>query len=557
MTLSFSVRSRFFPVAFFVFFILFNILGFCLNNYAEATTLVPLHIKKGTNLIAIARDYCKNRSDWKAIAQFNNLKPPYLIFQNMTLQIPLSLLKVEQFSAKVGLTRGTVQLMQGKKLIGPIQKNDTILPGQTILTGSNSYVQIILPNQKYTRLAPDSKLTVNYLIRLTDGQPKIELYLQKGRLVHTIKQKLKDNESFQTKTPVSITGVRGTVFRLKMLDSDTNVTETLSGKVQLQAEGQLIGLKKNQGSKTIKDQPPSPPRALPDSPEPLQLAPVYKSLPAVVSAPQQATVQSIHLRLTRDRQGEETLLDKVTDPGTDFTFSTLADGSYFCFLTAIDHEGFESLPVGPFPLTIRTTPAPPLVTAPKNDLTTWEKKIAVTWDPSTNADHYMIELATDARFSRLVARTQSVTTSYRTPELEPGVYYARVQTVAADGFGSLFSPPVTWTIAEPVTIPPVKGSLKEGLELQWTAVKNATYELQIGLEGDFDTPVISQTGLTTPAYTIQSALDPGQYHIRMRYTLPSGQTSPWSPPQIVSIDREPFTLAHGLVILSFLIIALL
>ena len=72
----------------------------------KAEISIPLTIVQGGNLIHIARDYCTSRSDWKKLAESNNLKDPYLIYPGDTIQIPLSLLLTERLSAQIGSVNG-------------------------------------------------------------------------------------------------------------------------------------------------------------------------------------------------------------------------------------------------------------------------------------------------------------------------------------------------------------------------------------------------------------------------------------------------------------------
>lgn len=521
-------------------------------------TLVPLYINKGANLIKLAKKYCKKKSDWKEIARVNRLSPPFLIVENQTLQIPFNLLKVTHFSAKIAAVHGDVSIRQGDTVTGKATKNDSLLPGQTIVTGAGSYAHLIFPDHRYTRIAPHSELTINYLIRLADNKLKVELLLNKGRIIHTIKRKLKQNETFKTRTPVSVTGVRGTEFRLKMIDHETNITETLRGKVGLKAAGKIIGLKKGQGSRVKKDNPPSPPQPLPPPPTAPQLKSVYKVLPAGFVAPAHPQASFIRLRVTSDRQGERTLIEQQKKPGQQFNLASLTDSTYFCFLTAIDAAGFESLPSGPFPLQIRTIPGAPLISAPKHDSQTFKTSIPIRWLQSQQAHGYRIELASDSGFKSSINRTDIEETHYQTPELQPGKYFFRVQAVAQDGFVSNFSPTLSFEIAKPSKLAPITGSSDQDLTLQWSAARaGLRFDLQIGLGGEFKNPVIYKNGLEKPSYTISSYLKPGQYHVRVRTVLPDGQKSPWAPPQMFTIPQEPFSIGHGLTLLTLIALILL
>ena len=50
--------------------------------------LIPLHVEAGTNLITLAKTYCKRPEDWKTIARINRLSPPYLIHADGEIEVP-------------------------------------------------------------------------------------------------------------------------------------------------------------------------------------------------------------------------------------------------------------------------------------------------------------------------------------------------------------------------------------------------------------------------------------------------------------------------------------
>ncbi len=62
-------------------------------------TMIPLHVAAGTNLIHLARDYCRDRNDWHEIARINRLTEPYLIIHDTSLQVPLSKMRRVPFCA--------------------------------------------------------------------------------------------------------------------------------------------------------------------------------------------------------------------------------------------------------------------------------------------------------------------------------------------------------------------------------------------------------------------------------------------------------------------------
>ncbi len=528
---------------------------------AEAQTLVPLHVQKGTNLIRIARQYCLRPSDWKTIAGINGLAAPYIIYADTTLQVPLSILRTKEVSAKVISVKGAPRLVTRQNQTQQLHKGDSVLPGQTVVTRDDEYVHLIYPDNKHSRIGPESKMLLVYLMRLADNNLQAEFFLNRGRMTNAIERKLKPNEHFRTRTPMAITGIRGTEFRLKVEDAETNIVETLRGRVALSAAGREVLVAKGQGAKVKKGKPPAPPHALPPSPKMPELKDIYRLLPVVISAPRQNNIRSMRLRVTSDRQGMNTLTEQSAPPGGNFSLSTLTDGSYFLFVTATDRQGFESLPTGPAVLHIRTNPGAPIISSPETNRKFFTSTVKVRWLRSDLADHYNIQLATDPNFTHLIDKEQTTKDFYITPELKPGKYFFRVQLATNDGFTTLFSSPLSWQIMAR----PKLGSLntspqgKDGkITLRWPAMANAAgYMIQIATDKSFNDLIAEDDNLKAPSYPINFQLVNGKYFVRIRSITKDGLTSPWTPPQAMTVEAESSWLPHGIAVLGFIALAII
>jgi hypothetical protein len=548
--------SFFYSCLFFLFFLGQSI---C-SPIVQAETLVPLHIQDGTNLIHIARKYCSKQSDWPIIAKVNNLKSPYTIRAKSTLQIPLSILRTKDVAAQVASLSGTPRLVTKDSQILELHKGDSVLPGQTVVTDKNEYVHLVYPDHKHTRIGPQSEMTLTYLMRLTDDSLKAEFSLKKGRLVHSVNKKLGANEDFDTRTAIAITGIRGTEFRIKAEDSETNIVETLRGKVILEAAGKNIVLRKGKGSKVKKGEAPSPAHNLPAQPDLPIIQEVYRTLPVVITAPAHKTAKSMRLRVTADSEGQTTLLEEIAEPGQDFILFSLTDGHYYAFLTAVDEKDFESLPSTPFPLYVRTIPAAPLISKPNSGLQTFDPKITIQWLKSELAKSYFLQLATDQDFTEIVDTQQVQENSFTIEDLTPGVYFFRVQLIAEDGFETLFSPPLTWEVVEQ----PKLGSMgpleqgEDGIVLKWPAIaKMSGYVIQVATDKNFNHLLVSDDTLTEPSYTIVENLAPGDHYVRISAIMENGQHSPWTQTQILTIDGTSPGIGHVLLILGFIAVILL
>ena len=503
-------------------------------------TLIPIQIPAGTNLIHLTRDFCHDPAVWRELAQKNKLANPDLIIHETTLQIPLSYLIAEKLSAKVATVSGPVSRRNGEGADEPLRKDDLLLPGQTVVTGADGYTHLILPDNTYTRIEPDSRFTINYLIRLADGSIKADFSLNKGDIIHWMQQKLRPNDTFRTRTPIAVTGIRGTEYRLKTTGANANTVETLHGLVEVASAGKTIALPAETGSRIRQGQPPQAPRALPEPPSGQNIAAIYRTLPILIDPPPHDQAQSFRLRVTADHLGQETLWDKTVNKGGRFTIANLLDGSYFAFLTVFDTERFESKPTGPLPFTVRTVPPAPVITAPQNKGTVFGKRAKIEWLESDQAHHYQVQLAADPEFNTILEEKPVQEARYTTPELKPGSYHFRVQTVTADDFATLYSIPLAWKQMDEPAMGGMEATANTKPVLQWPVMAEGwTYDLQVAQDEEFQSLIVDVKGLPATSYTLAEKLDPGKYYIRLR-GLENGQpVSAWTPAQTMTVKRKP------------------
>lgn len=248
----------------------------------------------------------------------------------------------------------------------------------------------------------------------------------------------------RTRTPMVITGIRGTEYRLKVEDAQTTTVETLSGEVAVQSGVNSVQLRADQGLRASSGRKLGKPQILPLPPVVTGIEEVYRTLPVHFHLPSQPNIRATKLRLSSDEAGQATVYEHDAPTGTPLQMSNVPDGQYFAFFTATDNKGFESREQGPHALLIRTKPPAPMVSAPRNGSILWGKFAQVSWLESEQAVQYLVQVGRDAQFNDLVDEQKLATPVYSSPELAPGTYYFRVQSLAADGFASNFSGTVQW-----------------------------------------------------------------------------------------------------------------
>ncbi|HPD18816.1 MAG TPA: FecR domain-containing protein [Candidatus Goldiibacteriota bacterium] len=125
--------------------------------------------------------------------------------------------------------------------------------GDMVITGYDSYVEIVFDDATIVKLDPNSKLVVRTLKREKENKTVIELI--KGRLMGVI-NKLKGKEEFAVKTKLAMAAVKGTELIVETGDEDSvGVFEGRVEVVSYNDEGNVkkkIILNKNQETKIVK-----------------------------------------------------------------------------------------------------------------------------------------------------------------------------------------------------------------------------------------------------------------------------------------------------------------
>ncbi len=517
-------------VSFFVFFFLSaNLVK------AQEEILVPIKVEKGVNLIKLAQKFCFQPQDWVEIAYANNLKPPYEIEENTHLFIPLRILVKEIIGLKVEKLSGKAyQILEHHQKIA-LNENDMVFPGAIIVTEKDSQVELIMYKNRRIIVKPEAVLQIVYLIRLVDGSLKASFMLEKGRILNIIEEKLAPGDIFEIKTPVALTGVRGTHFRVKMPEQDTNIIESLQGVVTVQASGKKVDLPEGKGSVVKKNEPLLRPEPLPKPPSLPNLQPLYKTLPIIIKTPI-GPYKKLHVTIVRD---EHFVTEKFVSPGDDIYFAKLDDGYYSLFVTGIDEKGLESPSKGPLFFRVRTKPSAPIINHPKQGLKTWKRSLRAKWLEVEGASVYKVVLATDPGFNKILITEYTEKPSYQFKNLKPGNYFLKVASVAADGFESDFSEVISWQIL----LSPSKTSVKEDeniLYLQWqSSGKNFHYELQMARDKEFKKIIFNKKDLQEPKYALQKPKKGGRYYIRVRSIKGDGEASGFSTPQSFEVEQGP------------------
>ena len=198
-------------------------------------------VKEGDNLWDLTVDHLKDVSYVKRVQDLNNIKDPWNILPGTEIKIPAKWLRSFPMLVRVRSMQGQAELIEEQtndpsKLVS----GALIIVGDTIRTGKNSSVILEFVDGTRLSLEENSEMKVQYLGTYEyTGMTDSRLYLKKGRLETQVVPKTGSASVFKIATPVSVTSVRGTNYRISSEpESATSNTEVLEGGVSVSGSEQ-------------------------------------------------------------------------------------------------------------------------------------------------------------------------------------------------------------------------------------------------------------------------------------------------------------------------------
>lgn len=303
-------------------------------------------VQRGDTLIGLGRSYLRRPGDYRRVQTANQISRPRALPAGKTLIIDSNLLKTTPIDARLSAFSGQVEVeTNGQR--APARAGMTIQEGQRIITGPGSFATFEMEDASRVTLPSNTAVRVERLrsVVMTNAPQRV-FKLEQGRSTIQATPNPNPNGRFEVRTPVSISAVRGTEFRVGAdTTGDKAQTEVIKGGVG-------VGLGET---------PPT------GSPVPagfgVTASPAGVSLPVALLPPPQlgdggqsqgdktvhfalhpvAGATAYRLQLSRDA-GFVDLFAEATQSEPAADFGALDNGTYFIRLTALDAGGLEGLP---------------------------------------------------------------------------------------------------------------------------------------------------------------------------------------------------------------------
>lgn len=389
------------------------------NSPSEATYRTHLH----DTLIDLARRYFIRVDDYRVVQQLNHVPIPEHLQPDVDLRIPGNLLRGASVTASVISFRGDVRLGEDRHAAA---QGDVLAEGTRIETGAGSFLSLRAADGSIVTLPSQSVVRLSRMRRiLLTGTLDQQFSVEHGRLETTVAKQVGPGSHYEVRTPIAVSAVRGTVFRVNYGDGPS-LTEVLGGTVAVGAPGaahpQAIPV--GEGAAVapgggIHTEPLLPAPAFAES---NRLQAGHELRFALSAVPGAA---SYHLQIARDAAFQD-IVAETTSPTPDGHFASLPAGSWFARATAISTTGFEGLPATQnFERRAHALDADIARLSARSWRVTWH----YSGDPGT---HFRVQVIPTSKHAKLSLDEDNLHgAALRLDDLPPGPYRWRVGAVSS------------------------------------------------------------------------------------------------------------------------------
>ena len=196
---------------------------------ADVVTYV---VRRGDTLDRLSRSFLVPERRWRALLEPAGIRDPRRLPIGRRLAIPRPWLRYKVEPARLASYRGTVRLTLAGRPVAPAP-GTLIGEGTDVATAANSFVTLILADRSQVVIPSQSRVRIRELRRiLLTGAIDYRIEVQEGRLETKVTPLDPSSGRYRIRTPVSMTAVRGTEFRISFEEvRKAAATEVLAGSV--------------------------------------------------------------------------------------------------------------------------------------------------------------------------------------------------------------------------------------------------------------------------------------------------------------------------------------
>lgn len=522
-----------------------------LSSYVSATDKWTYTVKPGDNLWNLTERHLKNIGYVQQLQQLNKIQNPYVVPPGKQLHIPLAWTKrLGTTSAHVVSVHGKAVLRRNNQAEMPIELGMELLEGDEIQSEDDAFVTIEFADKSRLRLQENTYLHLNTMQIFGDhGLIDTLIDLQQGRTESSVPRASGKSTRFRIKTPSAISSVRGTEFRVGIINQQlTTSSEVLTGVVGVSDKKRSVDVLAGYGTVTDKGKSSAHPVKLLPAPDLSETVRYYQSLPLVIQVKPLIGAHAYRAQIAIDKDFRNLLSEFIT-MSLPFRDGDIPDGDYWLKIRGIDESSIEGQDaIIPFSLNAR--PEAPFIIAPLPEGMAEPEKQVFKWTEQTEASHYAVMISQDSDFSHMVYFNPEVTENslVLSESLAPGHYFWRIFSVSAtEGAGPMSD-------SMPFRVPYPAPSLEETkvdenkMTFAWrAAAEGQSFHFQFARDDAF-ADILHEESTTASAVTITKPSS-GTYYLRLKTIEADGFEGPWGQPQTIEV---PISLSPWFMFLILL-----
>ena len=201
---------------------------------ADDDQMISYKVKQGDTLFGLSDRYFVGRSAAAEVARLNNISDPNRIGVGKTLRIPSNLLKFDKVILRVRDLSGP-SVIAGR----PASKGAVLSEGDWVETRANGFITFVSDRGAVVSLPSNTRAQLKRAKQYRlESTLDVDFHILRGR-GEVVAPKLRGQERFRVRTPLAVTAVRGTEFRVAHNeDTQVSVAEVTEGSVAVAAADQ-------------------------------------------------------------------------------------------------------------------------------------------------------------------------------------------------------------------------------------------------------------------------------------------------------------------------------
>lgn len=492
-------------------------------------------VEAGDTLSTVAQRYTGRAAVWRELQALNAIADPYRLDVGRSIRIPLSRIPVDHAEARVVAVVGKATI-DGRALRAGMR----VVESGWLETGGDGMVTFELADRSRIALPPGSRVQVKRLRAFAGtGLGDTILQAERGAVETAVAPDGHGVGRFEVRTPMMVTGVRGTRFDVDAGQPGERVARSAvrEGRVAVRAARQALTVAAGNGIAIDGHGRPSVRKLLaPPVLAPLPDTPIYADSAEVAWQPVSGAT-GYKVTVTRDAGRTEAVFRAVvTAPSVLLT--GLPEGRLWLAVGVLDRDGIAGEPAVA-ELVVRLNPPAPFAIAPASRATLHGTEGVFNWASVEGAAAYRFELANNARFDAPATQSRIDGTTVSQP-LTPGQWWWRVRSLDSKGEPGPWGAPIGFTVLPEPPTPAIAPDSGGPLQLNWgtgdqrSAYAPEGYRVQLADTPDFAAP-LQDIRVNDSEATLERPPG-GVYYIRIARIEQGGGQSPYSPAQRIELQ---------------------